>query len=372
MRRDTMGIILTSDDRIPPITDIRANSALPIAGRYRIIDFVLSCMANSGITNIGVATEANYSSLMDHIKSGKPWDLDRKNWGLNILPPNLEKVSYGSIKGNIDILAGISDFIHRSQQTYVILSLGNSIYNIDFEEVVKNHIESQADVTILYKDMKGMPEREVSRFTTLELDAENRITDIEVQPYYPKSSKASMDIYVMEKALLESIVDECSARGDRDFVKDALVKKMTGLRIYGYEYTGYTDKIDSLKSYYRNNMNFLNSDIRRELFNPKNPIYTKTKDQSPTKYGSEASVQNSFISDGCVIEGTVINSVLSRGVKVAKGAVIKNSIIMQDSVIEEDVELSHVVFDKEVDITKGRKLIGQESYPLAISKGTKI
>ena len=165
MRRDTMGIILTSNDRIPPITDIRANSALPIAGRYRIIDFVLSCMANSGITNIGVATEANYSSLMDHIKSGKPWDLDRKNWGLNILPPNLEKVSYGSIKGNIDILAGISDFIHRSQQTYVILSLGNSIYNIDFEEVVKNHIESQADVTILYKDMKGMPEREISRFT---------------------------------------------------------------------------------------------------------------------------------------------------------------------------------------------------------------
>ena len=185
MIRDTMGIILTSNDRIPPITDIRANSALPIAGRYRIIDFVLSCMANSGITNIGVATEANYSSLMDHIKSGKPWDLDRKNWGLNILPPNLEKVSYGSIKGNIDILAGISDFIHRSQQTYVILSLGNSIYNIDFEEVVKNHIESQADVTILYKDMKGMPEREISRFTTLELDEENRITDIEVQPYYP-------------------------------------------------------------------------------------------------------------------------------------------------------------------------------------------
>ena len=242
----------------------------------------------------------------------------------------------------------------------------------DFEEVVKNHIESQADVTILYKDMKGMPEREISRFTTLELDKENRITDIEVQPYYPKSSMASMDVYVMEKALLESIVDECSARGDRDFVKDALVKKMTGLRIYGYEYTGYTDKIDSLKAYYRNNMNFLNSDIRRELFNSKNPIYTKTKDQSPTKYGSDASVQNSFISDGCVIEGTVINSVLSRGVKVAKGAVIKNSIIMQDSVIEEDVELSHVVFDKEVDITKGRKLIGQESYPLAISKGTKI
>lgn len=367
-----MGIILANNDRIPPVTDIRANSALPIAGRYRIIDFVLSCMSNAGITNIGVATETNYSSLMDHIKSGKPWDLDRKNWGLNVLPPNLERMTYGTIKGNIDMLAGISDFVQRSEQTYVILSLGNSIYNVDFTDVLEKHIESQADITILYKDMKGVEEKELSRFTMLELDGEKRVTDIEVQPYYPKTSTASMDVYVMEKALLESIVDECSARGDRDFVKDALVKKMNGLRIYGYEYTGYTDKIDSLKSYYANNMNFLDSDIRRELFNPKNPIYTKTKDQSPTKYGADAVVQNSFISDGCDIEGTVINCILSRGVKVAKGATIKNSIIMQDSIIEEGVDLSHVVFDKEVHITKGRKLIGQESYPLAIAKGTKI
>lgn len=372
MRRDTMGIILANNDRIPPVTDIRANSALPIAGRYRIIDFVLSCMANAGITNIGVATETNYSSLMDHIKSGKPWDLDRKNWGLNVLPPNLERTTYGAIKGNIDMLAGISDFVQRSEQTYVILSLGNSIYNVDFTDVLEKHIESQADITILYKDMKGIEEKELSRFTMLELDGEKRVTDIEVQPYYPKTTTAGMDVYVMEKALLESIVDECSARGDRDFVKDALVKKMRGLRIYGYEYTGYTDKIDSLKSYYKNNMNFLDGDIRRELFNRDNPIYTKTKDQSPTKYGAEAVVQNSFVSDGCVIDGTVINCVLSRGVRVERGATIKNSIIMQDSVIEENVDLSHVVFDKEVHITKGRKLIGQESYPLAISKGTKI
>jgi glucose-1-phosphate adenylyltransferase len=309
---------------------------------------------------------------MDHIKSGKPWDLDRKNWGLNVLPPNLEKMTYGTIKGNIDMLAGISDFIQRSPQTYVILSLGNSIYNIDFKAVVEQHIETQADITVLYKDMRGTDEKQLSRFTVLELDDDNRVTDIEVQPYYPKTSAAGMDVYVMEKALLESIVDECSARGDRDFVKDALVKKMKGLRIYGYEHKGYTDKIDSLKSYYKNNMNFLDKDIRNELFNRENPIYTKTKDQSPTKYGDEAVVQNSFISDGCVIEGTVVNCILSRGVQVKKGAVVKNSIIMQDSIIEEDVDLSHVVFDKEVYITKGRKLIGQESYPLAISKGTKI
>lgn len=372
MRNDTMGIILTSDDKIPPITDIRANSALPIAGRYRIIDFVLSNMANAGITNIGVATESNYSSLMDHIKSGKPWDLDRKNGGLNILPPNLEKMSLGLVKGNIDMLAGIRDFIHRSDQTYVILSLGNNIYNIDLSKVVDEHIKNQSDITVIYKDCTGAEESELSRYTLLDLDENKRVTDIEVEPYYPKTSYAGMDIYIMEKALLESIIDECSARGDRDFVKDSLSKKVTGLRVYGYEHTGYCGKIDSMRAYYKNNMNFLNAEIRKELFNLENPIYTKTKDQSPTRYGDEAEVKNCFISDGCVIEGSVENCILSRGVKIAKGSVVKNSIIMQDSVIEEGVELDHVVFDKEVNITHGRKLIGQESYPLAIAKGIVI
>ncbi len=367
-----MGVIITSEDKIPPITDIRANLALPIAGRYRVIDFPVSNMANAGIINIGVVTESNYSSLMDHIKSGKPWDLDRKNGGLNVLPPSLEQMSLGSIKGNIDMLAGIRDYLKRSPQTYVILSLGVMICNIDFDDVIQAHIDSQADITMIYKDVKGLPDSELSRFTLLEFDDDGKVTDMEVQPYYPKTSNASMEFYVMEKALLESIIDECSARGDRDFVKDALVKKMLGLRIYGYEYKGYMDKIDSMKSYYKNNMAFLDGDVRRELFNTQNPVYTKTKDQSPTKYGAESHVENSFVSDGCVIEGTVINCVLSRGVVVKPGAVVKNSIIMQDSVIEENVDLDHVVFDKEVYITKGRKLIGQESYPLAISKGTKI
>lgn len=370
--RDTMGIILTSDEKIPPITDIRAISALPIAGRFRIIDFILSNMANAGIVNIGVATESNYSSLMDHIKSGKPWDLDRKNQGLSLLPPNLSKVSYGTIRGSIDMLSSISDYIQRSDQTYVILSLSNCIFNIDFKAVLEEHINNQSDVTVIYKDLRGVEETELSRYTLIELNNEKRVTDIEVQPYYPKTTDASLDIFVMEKALLQSIVDECSARGDHDFLKDALAKKMAGLRIYGYEHKGYADKIDSLKAYYRNNMNFLDRDIRSELFNPQKPILTKVKDQSPTKYGSDAVVNNCFVSDGCDIQGTVENSIISRGVKIAKGAVIRNSIIMQNSVIEEDVSLDHVVFDKNVHITKGRKLIGQESYPLAVSKGRKI
>lgn len=370
--RDTMGLILCGDETIPPITDIRAIAALPIAGRYRIIDFMLSCMANAGMINVGVATQSNYSSLMDHIKSGNPWDLDRKNQGLNLLPPNMSKVSYGTIKGNIDMIASISDYIHRSRQTYVVLSFGNTIFNIDLRKVVKQHIESGADMTVLYKDLKGVEDSELSRFTLFEFDENKRVVDVEVEPYYPKVTTAGLGVYIMEKALLEGIVDECSARGDHDFVKDAVAKKIDKMNIYGYEYDGYADKIDSLKSYYRNNMVFLNEEVRSELFNPQHPIYTKVKDQSPAQYGAQAQVENCFISDGCLIEGTVENCILSRGVKIAKGAVVRNSIIMQDSVIDCDVTLDHVVFDKEVSVTRGRKLIGQESYPLAISKGTKV
>lgn len=367
-----MGIVLAGTEAIPPITDNRSVSALPIAGRYRVIDFVLSNMANAGITNIGVATKENYSSLMDHIKSGRPWDLDRKRQGLNILPPNLRGSSYLSNGGDIDVLAGVRDFIKRSTQTYVILSLGSHIYNIDFNAVTEEHINNQADITAVYRDLRGAEESELSRYVLFDIDDDGKIVDAESKPYYPKTANAGMDIYIMEKALLESIIDECSARGNHDFVKDALVHKLCAMRVFGYKYTGFAEKIDSLKSYYKCNMYFLDSKIRSELFNKEHPINTKTKDQAPTKYGNDACVQNSFVSDGCVIEGTVVNSVLSRAVRVEKGAVVKNSIIMQDSVIEKGVELDYVVFDKEVHITESRKLLGQESFPLAIAKGTEI
>lgn len=370
--KDTMGIILANNETIPPITDNRSVLALPIAGRYRIIDFVISNMANAGITNIGVATKEKYSSLMDHIKSGRPWDLDRKKQGLNLLPPNLSRATLVIDGGDVDMLAGIRDFIRRSHQTYVILSLGSCIYNIDFDKVIEEHINNQADVTAVYTDMRGAEERELSRFVLFDIDADGRVVDIESKPYYPKTTNAGMDVYVMEKALLESIIDECSARGNHDFVKDALAQKLGGLRVFGYRHDGCVGKIDSLKAYYENNMSFLETETRQELLNIERPINTKTKDQPPTKYGNGAIVENSFISDGCVIEGTVINSVLSRAVKIKKGAVVKNSIIMQDSVVESGVELDYVVFDKEVHITEGRRLLGQRTFPLAIAKGTEI
>lgn len=370
--RDTMGIIVANNDKIPPITDRRAISALPIAGSYRIIDFVLSNMTNAGIINVGLITEANYSSLMDHVKSGSPWDLDRNNQGLNVLPPNLDTLDYGRSRGNIDMLAGARNFLQKSNQTYVILSLGNALFSTDYAALVEKHIENQSDVTVLYKDMTGAQEADLSRFTLISLDDNNRITNIEVKPQYPNSAYASLDVYVMEKALLESIIDEGISKGDHDFVKDCIAKKLNGMVIKGYKYDGYCDIIDSLKAYFENNMVFLDSKYREELFNLEHPIYTKNKDLSPTAYGNDAIVENSLISNGCIIEGTVINSVISRGVVIKEGAVVKNSIIMQDSVINENVTLDYVVFDKEVTIGSGKTLIGQKSYPVPIGKGTNV
>lgn len=369
---DAIGIILSGDNKISPITDIRAVEALPIGGSFRMIDFVLSNMANSGIYNIGVVTSSNYSSLMDHIRSGKPWDLDRKKGGLTILPPNMQKQKYGVIRGNIDMLEGVYDHINKAKETYVVLSIGTSIYNVDFEEVVEKHIERQADITVLYKKMPKLEDTELSRFTLIDMDETERVTDIEVEPFYPKTSNTGLDVYVMERALLCSILDECIARGEHDLMKDAVIKKLSALRVYGHEYTGYTDKIDSLKSYFRNNMILLDKDIREQIFSQKNPVYTKSKDRPPTKYGNEAVVENSLISDGCIIEGKVVNSIISRGVVVKKGAEIRNSIVMQDACIDENVSLDYVIFDKEVHVTEGRRLLGQDSYPLAISKGGKI
>lgn len=372
--RDTMGIIIASNINIPPLTDIRSASALPMAGGFRIIDFVLSNMAKAGLRRVGVATEANYSSLMDHLRNGAPWDLHSKDNGLHILPPNIgNKNAAEIIRGDLDILNGIRQYIRKSREPYVILSLGNCIYNIDFEKVLEYHKERQADVTVIYKNMDGAEEKELSRYTLLEIDKDDAITDIEVCPYYPKTANAGLDVFVMERALLESIFDECSARGDHDFIKDAIAKKMGGLRIYGYRHDGYADKVDSMKAYYNNNMKFLEKEVQDEMLkNPDLPIYTKNRDLPPTKYGNEAKVVNSYIADGCKIEGTVINSVLSGNVVVKKGAVVKNCVLMQSSVINEDVVLEYAVLDKDVEVSQGKHLIGQDTYPLPVSKGTLV
>lgn len=369
--KDTMGIILTKDSekKLYDLSANRAVAAVPYGGRYRIIDFILSCMVNSGINNVGVVTHTDYQSLMDHLGSGKEWDLDRKLTGLFIFPPNIRKESVDRGKGTLDELYSILHYFRRSKERYVVISEPGIICNTLLDEAMDFHLAHEADVTILYNRMEAHKIKELSSYTVLETNKHGRITALDVNPRLPKTDMVSMNIYITKKALLETLVDECIAQGLDDFESDALRRNLTNLRVYGYEYKGYVARIDTVRSYYKNNMELLNREVMNELFDPEMPVYTKVKDEVPAMYGETADVKNSLIADGCVIEGSVHNSILFRGVQVSKNARVSDSIIMQNSEIHEDSILESVILDKDVIVRVGKRLTGQADYPVLIGKG---
>ena len=372
--KNALGIIYTaeSDVELKDLTKKRSIAAVPIGGRYRIIDFTLSNMVNSGVENIGVITQNNYSSLMDHLGSGKEWDLSRKRNGLFILPPYIGYNNPGRYRGSIDALHGIMSYIRKSPQRYVVFSGSHMLCNISYDDAFEYHIKKNADITVIYKEEKDLPTYELSKYILLQNDNDGRITDIEVNPSTPSSNKISMKMYIMEKSLLEYLVEECVARGGSSFIKDVLQKKVNKLKIYGFPFSGYLARIDSILTYYKYNMELLNPEVRNELFFSSGRIYTKIKDEVPVKYTKDANVQNSIVADGCIIEGEIQNSVIFRGVRVCKGAQIKNSIIMQDTEVQENSIVENVILDKEVLIRRGKRLTGQENYPIVIGKGAII
>ncbi len=364
------GIILTDDDSMHfgTLTEKRAIAALPMAGRYRLIDFIVSNMVNSGIRNVGVATQHNYSSLMDHLGSGKAWDLSRKSSGLYILPPFAEKDNLGQVTGDIDTLYGISGYIRRTKPDYFVVCRANTFYNCTYKAALAFHKEKNADITLLYNTEENLDPAELSKYTFIETDADGRVTDVMKNHPHPTTKNVSMSAFIIERSLLMSLVEDCFARGEHDITMDILIKRLNTLNIYGYKFDGYVGRVSSINSYFTNNMNMLNTTVRKEIFLSKNKVFTKVKDQPPTRYGSSANVIGSLVADGCVIDGHVENSILFRGVKVGKGTTIKNSIVMQNSVILENCFAENVILDKEVTLLSGKTVMGQPNYPFVIAK----
>lgn len=352
------------------LTQVRDISALPFAGRYRLVDFVLSNMVNSGIINVGIATHVNYASLMDHVGSGKPWDLNRKNYGLFMLPPQVRGASLGSA-GDVDLLHNVLTYLHRSKQKYVVLTGANVVCNMDYEKAIKFHEEKGADVTVIYNELE-LTDPQIKKCTTYDVDINGRVLGIHYNLSEPVSRNAGMDMFILERKRLQSIIEDAYAKGSHSFINDILRTSMNNLEICAYKYDGFVGRIDSVVSYYDNNMKMLDPEVRKEIFHGKNPIYTKVKDQVPTKYLDSACVKNSLVADGCIIDGTVENSIISRGVHIAKGAVVKNCIVMQNSVISERCEIENVVVDKECTLRVGKRLVGQPTYPFILPKRTLI
>ena len=371
---NAFGLIYTGEQsgRLKDLTLSRSVAAVPFGGRYRAIDFILSDMVNAGITSVGLITEKNYSSLMDHLGAGKEWDLHRKRDGLFLLPPFLTNENAGVFRGTVDAIRSVSDFIRRTPNEYVILAGSRAILNVDLVPMMEQHLATGADITILYAEDGSLQPEEHSPDLRLILDETGRVTEMELDAYRPRSVNRSCDVMIMTKALLEYLLEEAYTHGEYDFHRDVLLKKCQTLMIMGHKYEGFVARLESVEGYFANSMALLNPDVRKDLFDPRHPIYTKVKDEVAARYSVSAVVKNSLVADGCVIEGEVENSILFRGVTVKPGAHIVNSIVMQGAEVGENVLLDHVILDKGVKILPGRTLQGYDSFPIVIRKNQTV
>ena len=357
------------DWNVAELTSSRTVAAIPFAGRYWLIDFMLSNMINSGIHKVGVVTKSNYQTLMDHIGSGKDWDLSRKNGGVNILPPNGEGARDGLFKGRLDALMRSMNFLTSAPYQYVVMCDCDYITNINFQEVIDYHEKTNADITCVYA--KSCVDNDLSRHSIIyKVDENSRVKDVLINPDSADGMcDLSANIWVIRHDLLMNLISDCLAHGKTRFTQDVLLAQKDTLRIMGFEYKGYFAHIHNFASYVKHNMEMLDEYKRGDLFYLEDrPVFTKVRDSSPTQYGFETCISNSLIADGCYIEGDVENSILFRGVTVGKGSKIKNCIIMQDSIIQDNVQLEWVVTDKSVAIRSNKKLLSDGSYPMYISK----
>ncbi len=369
---NVLGLVFANmhDTTLGDMTKNRTMGSVMFGGRYRLIDFPLSNMVNSGISEVGVITKSNYQSLLDHLGSAREWDLARKKGGLYILPPfgNVESTLY---RGRIEALYGAMSFIRHSRAKYVILSDCDVVTNIDYKPIVAAHIESGADITaVAHTGVYSSDDIKTS--TVFNVDADKNVTSVLINPDISGTCTTSLNVFVMSMDFLIETVNDAMARGNVSFERNILQEKCRELKIKIYEYDNYFSKLNSPESYFKSNMALLEPENARKLFVPKRSIYTKVSDNAPVKYDLDSKVSNSLIADGCIIEGEVENSVLFRGVKVGKGAKVKNCILMQGTVVGDNAELSYLITDKNVSICENHILTSSPQYPMYVGKGASV
>lgn len=369
---NVLGLVFANmhDTTLGDMTKNRTMGSVMFGGRYRLIDFPLSNMVNSGMSEVGVITKSNYQSLLDHLGSAREWDLARKKGGLYILPPfgNVESTLY---RGRIEALYGAMSFIKHSRAKYVILSDCDVVTNIDYKPIVAAHIESGADITaVAHTGVYSSDDIKTS--TVFNVDADKNVTSVLINPDISGTCTTSLNVFVMSMDFLIETVSDAMARGNVSFERNILQEKCRELKIKIYEYDNYFSKLNSPESYFKSNMALLEPENARKLFVPKRSIYTKVSDNAPVKYDLDSKVSNSLIADGCIIEGEVENSVLFRGVKVGKGAKVKNCILMQGTVVGDNAELSYLITDKNVSICENHILTSSPQYPMYVGKGASV
>ncbi len=349
-------------DKIPELSASRTTASVPIGGKYRLIDFVLSNMANSGVNNIGVAAKSNFMSLMDHLGAGAAYDLSKRRSNLTILTP------YGGkgFANDVETLYNMHGYLENSREEYVLLSPSNVVTNFDYNALFEFHTKKNADITFIYRH--GVVPNGYERPMTIDVSDDGKVEQIFVKP--ENIDYEVNQVYgtvLINKALLLEEVKQAISLNQFD-VKRILQDSLGRLKIYAFENKGYSAAISTINDYFSFNMDLMKKEVRDELFNPQRPIYTKVRDDAPSRYGLTSCVKNSIIAQGCVINGEVENCIIAKGVKIEAGAKLSNCIVMQDTVIGKGSNLNYVIIDKDVTIKDGRSLMGFESYPIYIAK----
>ena len=373
------GLIFSNihDESLRELTALRTMASVPFGGRYRLIDFALSNMVNSDISKVGIITHYNYQSLLDHIGTGKDWDLARRSGGIKILPPFITAYDARGAESlyntRLEALMGVSNFVNRCTEDVLVLSDCDIICNIDIKDILRAHEQSGADITIVVKKLTGdvAPSQ---RHSVVQFNEDGRLTDIkEYTPDLGTEVTICTNIMVINRAYLAGILLDASAHGYTSFFRDVLARNVERANFRVYNYTGYYALINSLAGYFDCSMKLLDTDVRHQLFNvPSRPIYTKVRNSAPTAYRGDAKVSNSLIADGCIIEGEVENSIIFRGVRVGRGTKVKNSILLQDTIVGQNAFLNCVVTDKNAVIRDDRVLSGHSTMPFFIGKGVMV
>ncbi len=353
-----IGIVLAggNSSRMKELSNKRAIAAMPIAGGFRSVDFVLSNMSNSHIQKVAVFTQFNAKSLNEHLNSSKWWDFGRKQGGLYVFTPTTTPDNSYWYRGTADAIAQNMTYLRNSHEPYVIIASGDGIYKLDYNKVLEYHIAKKADITVVVSKLN---EREdASRFGVVDIDSEGRISDFEEKPIGTSNHIVSTGIYVIRRRLLIELIEKSVQEEKYDFVKDILIRYRNIKKIYAYKMDSYWSNIASVDSYYRTNMDFLKPDVRDYFFKQYPDIYSKVQDLPPAKYNEGAVVKNSLVSSGCIVNGTVENSILFKEVYVGNNCTIKNSIILNDVYIGDNTHIENCIVESRDTIRANANYVG--------------
>ena len=363
-----IGIILAggNNHRMKELSLKRAVAAMPVAGSYRSIDFALSNMSNSHIQKVAVLTQYNARSLNQHLSSSKWWDFGRKQGGIFVFTPVVTSDNSYWYRGTADAIYQNLDFLKESHEPYVIIANGDCIYKMDYNKVLEYHIAKKADITVVCRDMEeGMA---LERFGTIRMNEESRSEEFEEKPIVAKSRTVSCGIYIIRRRQLIELLEKCAEEERYDFVKDILIRYKDMKRIYGYKMKSYWRNIASVDDYFRTNMDFLKPDIRNYFFKEYPDIYSKVDDLPPAKYNPGANVRNSLISSGCIVNGTVEDSIVFKSAFIGNNCHIKNSIILNDVFIGDNTTIENCIVESRDTIPANSSYKGEDGIKIVIEK----